>query len=73
MLKIYYLSSEIAPFSSVNSVSTFSKEFSTILNEYKDIDIRLTQPKYGYISDRRYILREVIRFKDLSIEFLGKQ
>ena len=73
MLKIYYLSSEVAPFSSVNTVSTFSKEFASILNEYKDIDIRLTQPKYGYISDRRYILREVIRLKDLSVNFSGKE
>ena len=70
MLKIYYLSSEINPFSDTTSVSSFSKEFSITLQDQKEVDIRLTQPKYGYISDRRYILREVIRLKDLNIDFL---
>jgi len=73
MLKIYYLASEINPFSLTNTVGSFSKEFSSILKQDKEIDIRLTQPKYGYISDRRYILREVIRLKNLSIEFMGKE
>ena len=71
MLKIYYLCSEINPFSAASSIGSFSKEFSTILKNNKEIDIRLTQPKYGYISDRRFILREVIRLKDLSINFQG--
>ena len=71
MLKIYYLSSEINPFSDTTLISSFSKEFSITLQDQKEVDIRLTQPKYGYISDRRYILREVIRLKDLSINFLG--
>ena len=71
-LKIYYLSSEIEPFSNTYSLSTFSKQFNTILNEYKHIDIRLIQPKYGYISERKYILREVIRLKDLLINFQKK-
>ena len=73
MLKIYYLSSEINPFSGTNSIGSFAKEFSSTLKQNKEIDIRLTQPKYGYVSDRRYILREVIRLKNLSIEFMGKE
>ena len=72
-LKIYYLSSEIHPFSNTYSLSKFSKLFGSYLNEQKEIDIRLCQPKYGYISDRKYILREVIRLKDLEIDFLGKK
>ena len=71
-LKIYYLSSEIDPFSNTYSLAKFSKEFNSFLNEFKDIDIRLIQPKYGYISERKYILREVIRLKDLNIEFQNK-
>lgn len=69
MLKIYFISTEINPFAGISSLGSFSKEFSVTLKENKDIDIRLTQPKYGYISNRRYILREVIRLKDLKIEF----
>ena len=72
MLKKYYLSSEIMPFSDSMSLASFSKEFSATLQNGKEVDIRLTQPKYGYISDRRYILREVIRLKELSINFLNK-
>ena len=72
MLKIYYLSSEIKPFSESGILASFSREFSTIIKNDKDVDIRLIQPKYGFISDRRYILREVIRLKNLSIEFLDK-
>ena len=68
-LKIYYLSTEIDPFSKTDSLASFSKEFSTIINSNKDCDIRLIQPKYNFISDRRFILREVIRLKDLSINF----
>ena len=73
MLKIYYLASEINPFSGTNTIGSFSKEFSSILKQNKEIDIRLTQPKYGYVSDRRYILREVIRLKNLLINFNGKE
>ena len=72
-LKIYYLSSEIHPFSNTYSLSKFSKQFGTYLNDQKEIDIRLCQPKYGYISDRKYILREVIRLKNLEIDFLGRK
>ena len=72
-LKIFYLSSEIHPFSNTYSLAKFSKLFGSYLNEKQDIDIRLCQPKYGYISDRKYILREVIRLKDLEIDFLGKK
>ena len=72
-LKIYFLSSEIYPFSNTYSLAKFSNQFSTFLHENKEIDIRLCQPKYGYISERKYILREVIRLRDMNINFLGKE
>ena len=72
-LKIYFLSSEIYPFSNTYSVAKFSSQFSTFLHENKEIDIRLCQPKYGYISERKYILREVIRLRDMQIDFLGEE
>ena len=72
-LKIYFLSSEIYPFSNTYSVAKFSSQFSTFLHENKEIDIRLCQPKYGYISERKYILREVIRLRDMQIDFLGEK
>ena len=37
MLKIYYLSTEIKPFSDTGQLASFSKEFSSTLKNYKDI------------------------------------
>ena len=72
-LKIYYLSSEFSPYASTSNLSVLSKEFSNFLNDYKEIEIRLMQPKYGFISERKYILREVIRLKELVINFRGQE
>ncbi len=71
-LKVYYLSSEIAPFADTYSNARFSREICSILQE-RDFDIRLIQPKYGYISERKFILREVIRLRDMPINFDGEE
>jgi len=71
-LKICFLSSEIYPFSNTYSLSKFSRDFSTYVHENRSVDIRLCQPKYGYISERKYILREVIRLRDMQINFANK-
>jgi len=70
--KIFYLSSEIEPFSKVYGLSLFSRRFTTSLHQAYNMDLRLSQPKYGFISERKYILREVIRLKDMPINFLDK-
>ena len=67
--KVYYLSSEVQPFSDTYGLSEFSKKICSRIHDLPDFDIRLNQPKYGYISERKYILREVIRLKDMLIEF----
>ena len=66
--KVFFLSSEIEPFSSTYSLSDFSFKFGLEIKKDKSVDIRMCQPKYGYISERKYILREVIRLKDLLID-----
>ena len=71
-LKVYYLSSEISPFSSTYCLGRFSKQLTSIFQE-RDFDIRLMQPKYGYISERKFILREVIRLREIPIQFDGKE
>ncbi|MCK4579431.1 MAG: glycogen/starch synthase [Candidatus Marinimicrobia bacterium] len=71
-LKVYYLSSEIAPFSDTYSNAQFSRRICSIFQE-RDFDIRLIQPKYGYISERKFILREVIRLRDMPITFAGQE
>ena len=72
-LKIYYLSSEVSPYANTSNLSKFSKEYTTFLNDQKEIEIRLMQPKYGFISERKYILREVIRLKEMRINYLNKE
>jgi len=71
-LKVYYLSSEIAPFSETYSLAQFSKRICSVFQE-RELDIRLIQPKYGYISERKYILREVIRLREMPIIFDGEE
>ena len=68
-LKLFYLSAEVAPFAETYQLSSFSRKFSNILNVKTDIDIRISQPKYGFISERKYILREVIRLREIPVFF----
>jgi starch synthase len=71
-LRIFYLTSEIFPFCETYELATFTRKVSSIFHDNPDIDIRLTQPKYGFISERKYVLREVIRLKDMEISFNNK-
>ena len=68
-LKLYYLPAEVAPFSETYELATFSRKITSKLHDKEDVDIRVSQPKYGYVSERKYILREVIRLKDIPVMF----
>ena len=68
-LKLYYLSAEVAPFSGTYELASFSRKITSKLHDKEDLDIRVSQPKYGYVSERKYILREVIRLKDIPVIF----
>ena len=68
-IKLYYLAAEVAPFSDTYHLASFSRKITNMIHLKTDIDIRVSQPKYGYISERKYILREVIRLRDLPIIF----
>ena len=72
-LKLYYLSAEVAPFSETYELASFSRKITSKLHDKTDIDIRVSQPKYGYVSERKYILREVIRLKDIPVVFNDEQ
>lgn len=68
--RIYYLTSEIIPFAETSELAAFSKG---VPGEFIDrkYDFRLMMPKYGFISDRRYILREVIRLRNMKLNYMG--
>ncbi len=65
-LKIYGVSTRISPFTNGKLLDCFLQNVTKIFNDNK-IDIRMLMPKYGHISDRKYILREVIRLRDIPI------
>ncbi|MFA4837990.1 MAG: glycogen/starch synthase [Candidatus Neomarinimicrobiota bacterium] len=66
--RIYFLTSEIIPFAENYSLANFSKEIPIVFNERK-FDFRLMMPKYHFISERRYILREVIRLREMDLKY----
>ena len=72
-LKVFYLCSELTPFSETYSLASFSNKLTSVLHGKGNYDIRLLKPKYGFISERKYILREVIRLKDMASNFGGKE
>jgi len=70
--KIFYVTTEMTPFASVSPLGDFSVDIPLKLQELQH-DLRTIAPKYGFISERKYILREVIRLRDIPLEFDGKK
>jgi starch synthase len=70
--KLYYLTTEITPFANVSGLGDFSARVPLAL-QAKGHDIRTIIPKYGYVSERKYILREVIRLRDIPLQFDGEE
>ncbi|MBU4445904.1 glycogen/starch synthase [bacterium] len=66
--RIYLLTPEIVPFAESYQLASISKEIPVVFNERK-FDFRLMMPKYSFISERRYILREVIRLRDMDLKY----
>ncbi len=70
--KLYYLTTEIVPFANVTPLAEFSTRVPLFMQD-KGHDIRTVLPKYGYVSERKYILREVIRLREIPFSFNGKE
>ena len=69
--KLYFITTEIIPFANVTSLADFSTKVPLFLQE-NGHDIRTIIPKYGYVSERKYILREVIRLREIPFMFKGE-
>lgn len=67
-LKLFYLTSEISPFANTSHLGDYSVKIPLALQELGH-DIRTIIPKYGFVSERKYILREVIRLREIPFEF----
>lgn len=70
--KIYFSTTEIIPFANVSTLAGFSTAVPTYLQELGH-DIRTILPKYGFVSERKYILREVIRLRQIPFDFCGEE
>ncbi len=68
--KLYFITTEIIPFANVSPLADFSTKIPLFLQE-NGHDIRTIIPKYGYVSERKYILREVIRLREIPFAFKG--
>ena len=53
--KIYFITTEIIPFANVSNIAGFSTYIPTNLQGLGH-DIRTILPKYGFISERKFIL-----------------
>ena len=71
-MKVFLISPEIAPFADTDITALFSRHVPKHLQEQKH-DIRLIMPKYPFISDRKFTLREVIRLKEIQVEWKSSE
>lgn len=65
-LKILFLSSEVYPFAKTGGLADVSNSLPRALKELGH-EVRIIMPKYKIINDRKYVLREVIRLRNISI------
>ncbi len=69
--KIFFVAPEVAPFI---GKSRLAEAAGALPKSLKDLghDIRMMMPNYRNVNERKYILRDVIRLKDMPIQ-IGKQ
>lgn len=70
MLKIFYIAPEVAPFVKTCKIADITGAFPKALKELGH-DIRVMMPNYKCINARKYVLRDVIRLKDMIVSFGG--
>jgi starch synthase len=64
--KIWYLSSEVAPFAKTGGLGDVTGSFPKSIKTHNH-EIRVIMPKYKTINERKYVLREVIRLKNIPV------
>ncbi len=69
--KIWYVASEVSPFAKTGGLGDVTGAFPKSLKA-KNHEVRVIMPKYKSINERKYILREVIRLKDIPVTINGE-
>ena len=66
-LKICYVSSEVVPFAKTGGLADVGGAL-PIAHKEMDHDVRLMMPNYKSINERKFVLREVIRLREVNVE-----
>ena len=70
--RVLFLSSEVSPFAKTGGLADVARSLPKALFDMGH-DVRVIMPKYGPISERKYILREVIRLKKIPVALGNKK
>jgi starch synthase len=70
-LNVLFLSSEVFPFAKTGGLADVASALPQALKEIGN-DVRLAIPRYGFISERKFRIHEIIRLKDIDIP-IGKK
>ncbi len=70
-LKILYLASEVSPFAMAGGLADVTGALPKALKGFNH-EVRMMIPKYKFINERKYVLREVIRLRDIPVTVNGK-
>lgn len=70
-LKICYVSSEVVPFAKTGGLADVAGALPIALKEMEH-DVRVMMPNYKSINERKFVLREVIRLKEVAVELNGQ-
>lgn len=71
-ITVLFASSEIFPYVKFGGVADFSYSFSLALRALGH-DVRVTMPRYGNISERKYQIHFIKRLQDIPIKIAGKE
>jgi starch synthase len=69
--KVLYVASEVAPFAKAGGLADVTGALPKALKSLTQ-ETRLMIPKYKFINERKYILREVIRLREIPVTINGK-
>ncbi|MCD4692876.1 MAG: glycogen/starch synthase, partial [Calditrichales bacterium] len=69
--KILFLASEVEPFAKAGGLADVTGALPKALKGLNQ-EIRLMIPKYKFINERKYVLREVIRLREIPVTINGK-
>ena len=70
--RVLFISPEVYPFAKFTSMSELCAGLPKYIKEYGH-EIRVVMPKFKFINDNKFILRDVIRLKEVPVEVNGEK